>query len=73
MMLFGRKYSHELNQTFLKENWGVKKKNQQTDFAVGYHNKYATFSPNARRLHEGLKQGPFISSQHSSLLTELMG
>lgn len=49
------------------------KKKQQTDFAVGYHNKYATFSPNARRLHEGLKQGPFISSQHSSLLTELMG
>lgn len=72
MMLFGIKYSHELSQTFLKENWGGEKK-QQTDFAVGYHNKYATFSPNARRLREGLKQGPFISSQHSSLLTELMG
>lgn len=58
---------------FERKLGGEKKKNQQTDFAVGYHNKYATFSPNARRLHEGLKQGPFISSQHSSLLTELMG
>lgn len=29
MMLFGRKYSHELNQTFLKENWGDEKKNNK--------------------------------------------
>lgn len=43
-----------------------------TDFATGYHDKYDTFHPRASGLQEGLKQGPFISSQHGSVLTELM-
>lgn len=43
-----------------------------TDFAPGYHNKYAALCPCASGLQEGLKQGPFISSQHGSVLMELM-
>lgn len=51
-----------------------KKTREKTpDFAIGYHNKYAAFCPHASGLQEGLKQGPFVSSQHGALLTELMG
>lgn len=52
----------------MKEN---QKKNP--DFATGYHNKYATFCLHASGLQDGLKQGPFVSFQHGSVLTELMG
>lgn len=74
MIFFFRKYSCVLNLTVIYERKLRKKPNNQltTDFATGYHNKYDTFCPHASGLQEGLKQGPFVSSQHGSVLTELM-
>lgn len=49
----------------MKENW------KQTDFATGYHIFATPCNPLAWG-QKGLKQGPFTSSQHGSVLMELM-
>lgn len=69
VMLFERKYSDELNQVFMKEH--VEKKEKKILLlATVLKALLSVVMPGG---YKGLKQGPQLSAQHGSPLTESVG